>query len=179
MEFTASTAAGTALEIGTQDSTLKLPGPEDITFRVNAAMLMPTGPSGKSPVQTVELIVNGYPVARQDITADGLERPLTFTHRIEQSSWAAVRVMPSAHTNPVFILVNDRPIRANRQSAEWCLRVSINAGNPKPTPIALRTAHRRTGLRDRPVRLPATAFDKHTVVAPDHMTVAYDRLLLQ
>lgn len=122
MEFTASTAAGTALEIGTQDSTLKLPGPEDITFRVNAAMLMPTGPSGKSPVQTVELIVNGYPVARQDITADGLERPLTFTHRIEQSSWAAVRVMPSAHTNPVFILVNDRPIRANRQSAEWCLR---------------------------------------------------------
>jgi hypothetical protein len=122
MEFTASTATGTALEIGTQDSTLRLPGSEDVTFRVNAAMLMPTGPSGNRPVQTVELIVNGYPVARQDLAADGQEGPLSFTHRIEQSSWAAVRVMPSAHTNPVFVLVDNRPIRANRHSALWCLQ---------------------------------------------------------
>jgi hypothetical protein len=122
MEFTASTATGTALEIGTQDSTLRLPGSEDVTFRVNAAMLMPTGPSGNRPVQTVELIVNGYPVARQDLATDGQERLLSFTHRIEQSSWAAVRVMPSAHTNPVFVLVDNRPIRANRHSALWCLQ---------------------------------------------------------
>jgi hypothetical protein len=29
--------------------------------------------------------------------------------------------MPSAHTNPFFILVGDKPIRASRQSAQWCL----------------------------------------------------------
>ena len=26
-----------------------------------------------------------------------------------------------AHTNPIFVLVGGRPIRASRRSAEWCL----------------------------------------------------------
>ena len=30
--------------------------------------------------------------------------------------------IPSAHTNPVFVIVGDQPIRASRRSAEWCLR---------------------------------------------------------
>ena len=36
-----------------------------------------------------------------------------------RSSWAALRVYPSAHTNPVFVLVGGRPIRASHRSAEW------------------------------------------------------------
>jgi hypothetical protein len=29
---------------------------------------------------------------------------------------------PSSHTNPVFVLVGDKPIRASRRSADWCLK---------------------------------------------------------
>ena len=28
--------------------------------------------------------------------------------------------MPSSHTNPVFVLLDDRPVRASRRSADWC-----------------------------------------------------------
>jgi hypothetical protein len=28
-------------------------------------------------------------------------------------------VFPSSHSNPIFVLVGDRPIRASRRSAEW------------------------------------------------------------
>ncbi len=41
---------------------------------------------------------------------------------IDRSSWVAIRQFPSAHTNPIFVLVGDKPIRASRRSAEWCLR---------------------------------------------------------
>ena len=33
----------------------------------------------------------------------------------------ALRIYPSSHTNPVFILIGGRPIRASKASAEWCL----------------------------------------------------------
>jgi hypothetical protein len=29
-------------------------------------------------------------------------------------------VLPAAHTNPLFVIVNAQPIRASRRSAEWC-----------------------------------------------------------
>jgi hypothetical protein len=34
----------------------------------------------------------------------------------------ALRIMGSAHTNPIFVVVGGRPIRASRKSAEWCLQ---------------------------------------------------------
>src|SRR5207237_1618680 len=70
----------------------------------------------------VELIVNGYPVARKTIVADGQTTKLEFDVPIERSSWIAMRILPSSHTNPVFVLVGDKPIRASRRSAEWCLK---------------------------------------------------------
>jgi hypothetical protein len=33
----------------------------------------------------------------------------------------ALRVFPAAHTNPVFVEINEQPIRARRRSAQWCL----------------------------------------------------------
>jgi hypothetical protein len=33
----------------------------------------------------------------------------------------AVRILPSSHTNPVFVVVDGKPIRASKKSAEWCL----------------------------------------------------------
>src|SRR5678816_1307493 len=40
----------------------------------------------------------------------------------ERSSWVALRILPSSHTNPIFVLVDGKPIRASRRSAEWCLK---------------------------------------------------------
>jgi hypothetical protein len=37
------------------------------------------------------------------------------------SSWVAVRILGSSHTNPIFILVGGKPIRASAKSAQWCL----------------------------------------------------------
>jgi hypothetical protein len=69
----------------------------------------------------VEIVVNGRAVARKTIVADGAVHPLEFTVPVEASSWIAARVLPAAHTNPVFVMVNAQPIRASRRSAEWCL----------------------------------------------------------
>jgi len=69
----------------------------------------------------VELVVNGYAVARQNITADGSLKEVAFDTRIGRSSWIAIRILPSSHTNPIFVLVNGQPIRVSRRSAQWCL----------------------------------------------------------
>jgi hypothetical protein len=47
---------------------------------------------------------------------------VSFDAPIEKSSWVALRILPSSHTNPIFVLVNDKPIRASLRSAEWCLK---------------------------------------------------------
>ncbi len=69
----------------------------------------------------VEVIVNGESVARKKITADGIKRQITFDVQIESSSWVALRIRASSHTNPIFVIVADKPIREQR-SLEWCLK---------------------------------------------------------
>jgi len=78
--------------------------------------------SGETREVPVELIVNGYPVAKQNLVADGLMRDLAFDVKIERSSWVAVRILPSSHTNPIWVQVGDKPVRASKRSAEWCLK---------------------------------------------------------
>jgi hypothetical protein len=75
---------------------------------------------GDTRTVPVEIIVNGQPAARQEIVADGQTRPLAFEVDLTQSSWIAVRILPSVHTNPVFVEVGGQPIRASRKSARWC-----------------------------------------------------------
>lgn len=69
----------------------------------------------------VELIVNGQAVEIQEIVADGEIVPVQFEASIDRSSWVALRIFPSSHTNPVFVIVDGKPIRASRKSAQWCL----------------------------------------------------------
>jgi hypothetical protein len=69
----------------------------------------------------LELIVNGRPVAVREIIADDQVHDITFTADIARSSWVAVRQFPQLHTNPVNVIVADKPIRASRDSALWCL----------------------------------------------------------
>ena len=70
----------------------------------------------------VELIVNARPVARQEVEADGQTREVTFDGvEIPRSSWVAMRILGSSHTNPVFVLAGDKPVRASRRSVQWAL----------------------------------------------------------
>jgi hypothetical protein len=46
---------------------------------------------------------------------------VSFDIKVERSSWVALRILGSSHSNPVFVLVGNKPIRASRRSAQWCL----------------------------------------------------------
>jgi hypothetical protein len=69
----------------------------------------------------VEVVVNGRPLARRNVVADGTLQPLELEVPIEGSSWIAARILASSHTNPIFVIVGGQPIRASRRSAQWCL----------------------------------------------------------
>ncbi len=75
---------------------------------------------GESRNVPVELIVNGQSVAQQMIVADGSPQELEFEVELPHSSWLAVRILPSMHSNPIFVEVAGQPIRASRRSATWC-----------------------------------------------------------
>lgn len=77
---------------------------------------------GGSREVPVEVLVNGFPMAKKNIVADGKTRDVEFEIAIPHSSWVAMRILPSSHTNPIFVLVDDKPIRASRRSIEWCLK---------------------------------------------------------
>ena len=125
-------------------STLRLDAPKTVNVTFNAAGLLEESPTeltesirnkrldekpywhlercrlGNSRNVPVEIIVNGEVVATKNLVADGHVEPMSFPIEITQSSWVAVRILPSVHTNPVFVQVGDKPIRASRRSAEWC-----------------------------------------------------------
>ena len=129
--------------MGERGSEVRLRSPGTVRARVRAAAMLAETPNvalrsrrfdeqpfwdierariGDSREVPVELIVNGYPVAKQTLVADGKIRDLTFEAKIERSSWVALRILPSSHTNPVWVLVGGRPVRASRRSADWCLK---------------------------------------------------------
>jgi hypothetical protein len=86
----------------------------------------------------VELVMNGKPVARKAIVADGSVQDVGFDVPVERSSWLAVRILGSSHTNPIFVLVDRKPIRASRQSAEWCLAAVNQCWTQKAPKISRR-----------------------------------------
>lgn len=88
--------------------------------RINASRTVP-----------VELIVNGKAVQQKILPADGSVQKLTFDVDIPQSSWVALRIFPSCHTNPIFVEVGGKPIRASRKSAEWCAQAVEVCWNSK------------------------------------------------
>lgn len=134
------TAAG--LEAGTNGGELRLDRQGRVQATVQAACLLPEKPPQSGPRDpeqqpfwtpeharvggsrevTVEAVLNGRPVASKTIAADGTVREIAFDIHVERSSWIALRILGSAHTNPIFIHVDGRPIRASKRSAEWCLK---------------------------------------------------------
>jgi hypothetical protein len=149
-----------AVEAGTQDSKLSLNKPE--TVKVTAKVISNLSKNqdekgadfarralseqpywsverariGTSQKVRVELIVNGEVADSTEILADGKWKDLAFNYAITRSSWVALRIFPSAHSNPVFVIVNDKPIR-ERKSAEWSRKAveqcwKMKQGNIRP-----------------------------------------------
>ena len=131
---------GTAVGTGHDAVDLDAPAPVHVHLRVSAlldAVAHPeiqSRPPDQKPYWTVErarigasnqvpveLVVNGTVVATHAIVADGTVREVTFDVPLQRSSWIAARILPAAHTNPVFVLIHRQPIRSYA-SAAWCLR---------------------------------------------------------
>jgi hypothetical protein len=134
------------LALGENGSERKLDTPGTVKVRVKAAAYLDPEPTaeakaikarpldvkpywdierarvGTSRKVPVEVVVNGEPVAKQEVEADGTFRDLEFDVRIDRSSWVALRVYPTSHTNPVWVIVGGKPVRASKRSAEWCLK---------------------------------------------------------
>ena len=130
------------VRMGDRASELNLAAPGTVAVTVDVAALLDEQPDerirgarfdakpywelersrqGNSRRVPVELIVNGEAVARQEVVADGTMRSLRFETKIDISSWVAVRILPSSHTNPIWVLVGGKPVRASKKSAQWCL----------------------------------------------------------
>jgi hypothetical protein len=107
---------------------------------------------GDSRRVPLELVVNGRVAASREIVADGKEQEIAFDVPVQQSSWICLRILPSSHTNPLFVLVGERPIRVSKRSASWCLkalekcweqkRPAIRAGERKEAEAAYDEARR-------------------------------------
>jgi hypothetical protein len=128
--------------LGTRESEVILETPQAVTVRARVAAYLPAerdeagariagSPLSEQPYWhverarigssrrvPVELIVNGVAVASREITADGSWNDIAFDHAFDRSSWVALRIYPSGHTNPIFVMVDGQPIR-DRRSAEW------------------------------------------------------------
>ena len=61
---------------------------------------------------------------------------VSFEVPIERSSWVALRILGTSHTNPVFVVVGGKPIRASRRSVEWCLKAVDRCWSQKARFIA-------------------------------------------
>lgn len=75
----------------------------------------------ESGTRVLEVVVNGEPVASKQILCDGKEQEVEFEIPLAQSSWVATRIFPHMHTNPIEVHIANKPIRASRDSARWCI----------------------------------------------------------
>jgi len=90
---------------------------------------------GDSREVTAELIVNGHSVDSKPIVADGSIQDIQWDVEIKESSWVAVRILPSVHTNPIFVEVAGKPIRTSQKSANWCRKAVDVCWNSKKNQI--------------------------------------------
>ena len=137
MEFRAGDVA-----LGENGSELKLAAPGKVRLTAKVAALLPEQPDpaikgrplsqkpywdierarlGDSSNVPVEVVMNGLPVAKKTLAADGHTEDVSFEVDVTRSCWLALRIYPSSHTNPVFVIVGGKPVR-ERLSLEWCLK---------------------------------------------------------
>jgi TolB protein len=127
--------SGPMLELAVDDraigDTIRLPAPRDV--RVVAKAL------SQFPLNRVEVVFNGKPIATGTLSADKLQCDLDQSVKIPRSGWLSLRAAGNthpdhsggpleAHTSPVYVLIGDQPI-ASREDAEyflaWLERLSL------------------------------------------------------
>jgi hypothetical protein len=152
------------LRVGTGDSRLNVASKEGITIKASVAANLPAQQDaagmaiaqrplteqpywnierariGASRQVPVELIVNGIPVDKVTIEADGAWKDISFKYIPTRSCWMALRIYPSCHTNPIFVVVDGKPIH-ELKSAEWCRQAvdrcwQMKRGNIRPNELA-------------------------------------------
>jgi hypothetical protein len=133
------------LGVGLSGSEIRLEKPGEVDVRANVTALLEPKPTeqtesirnrpwtrqpywdversriGATRKVPVEVVVNGVAVDKTEIEADGKVHQVSFKVPIKTSSWVTLRILPSSHTNPVFVLVDGKPIRTSKRSAKWCL----------------------------------------------------------
>ena len=130
-----------SVKMGENDSELRLDKPGTVKIKASVAARLDETPNPalkkrnysekpywdieRARIETtrtvpVELLLNGKPIKQTTITADGKMNEIYFEAPVEHSAWLALRILPSSHTNPIFITVDNKPIRS-RKSIEWCL----------------------------------------------------------
>jgi hypothetical protein len=138
MDFTAN-----GVEVGTLKSHVALASRGSVKLRARVAALLAEAPKpelkdrpydekpywhierariSETRKVRLEVVVNGEAIAQKEILADGSLRDVEFDVTIDRSSWVALRVLPSSHTNPFFLHVDGKPVRASQKSAAWCLK---------------------------------------------------------
>ena len=70
----------------------------------------------------VEVIVNGRRSRRRPSSPTATPRDIDVRREARPQQLGRAAHPHSSHTNPVFVLVGGKPIRASRDSAEWCLK---------------------------------------------------------
>jgi hypothetical protein len=65
--------------------------------------------------------VNGVVAARRQVTADGRPHDLQVDLPMARSGWVAARVLPSSHSNPVWVEIGGEKMRPSAASARWAL----------------------------------------------------------
>jgi hypothetical protein len=83
----------------------------------------------------VEFLVNGGVVTTRRIVADGTPQTLRVTLPMAHSGWVAARILPSSHTNPVFVVVGGTPMTPSKASARWALEAVEKCWKQKMTNI--------------------------------------------
>jgi hypothetical protein len=146
------------VEMGTNDSKLSLNGKQVVTIKAKVVANLPENQDeidaaiarsrlteqpywhierariGTTQKVRVELIINGKPVDTIEIKADANWKDVKFSYPIANSSWIALRIYPSSHTNPIFIMVDGKPIHVLK-SAEWCRQAVDQCWMKKQTNI--------------------------------------------
>jgi hypothetical protein len=123
-ELRIDTPAALSVEVDFAARLEPMPTPETEALRALGPMDKPywhieRARIGNTRQVIVELLVNGLPVEARAVAADGEIRRLSFDFTPDRSGWLALRVLHSAHTNPVWVTVAGAPLRVKR-SAQWC-----------------------------------------------------------
>ncbi|MFT4639148.1 MAG: hypothetical protein ACI8T1_002472 [Verrucomicrobiales bacterium] len=130
------------VELASGKPDLRMDAPGKVTAKVKVAALLGKEPNnairnrgtdkqpywhlerarrGDTQEVSVELLVDGVPREAKIITADGDMQELTLETKMTKSGWVAMRILPSSHTNPIFVHIAEKPVRS-KKSLEWCLK---------------------------------------------------------